>query len=245
MSDPIANARKDFDHMVPGTALYFNNGKNKAIRLECPTIALEFTDGLYIGQDPEGFLFYNAFEDFNMKKHDGSAVTHHYSITTTSWNNMTYDIIDFKRDSDTSAYARFIAEDKVGAAAKNQMIGYSKTGSWGKLVIGSTMATVEKSSSNTTITMYNDAIQKKTVWTDGSNLLSHKGFSVNGNLYFRKLSDLSSGTFANYNDDRIVFYKDNWVGTDFTAYFIPLENETGTLKSPDTKTFTGVSWSNV
>ena len=41
---------------------------------------------------------------------------------------------------------------------------------------------------------------------------------VDGNLYFKKLSDLSSGVYANYNDDRIVFYKDDWTGTDFVAY---------------------------
>ena len=110
----------DFDHNVAAAALFFNNGYNKAIRVEAPGIAMEFTDGLYIGKgvssqilrrsrrligflraDPEGILYYNAIDDFKMKTHDGTAVTHHYKVTTPC-------TIEFKRDSDTDCYAKVI-----------------------------------------------------------------------------------------------------------------------------------------
>jgi len=246
MSDPIAAGRKDFDVIVPGTALFFNNGHNKALRVECPTIALEFTAGLYIGQDPNGFLFYNAIDDFKMTKDKGKVtVVHHFKILKTVYNSIDYVTIEYRRDSDTDCYAKFIAEDKASTAVGNDMVDYASEGSWGKLAIGSTLATVEKESASQTITLYADVIELKAVWTDSSNYLKHKGFNVDGNLYFKKLSDLSSGVYANYNDDRIVFYKDDWTGTDFVAYFIPLESETESLdiKATDTKTFEKVGWS--
>lgn len=43
---------------------------------------------------------------------------------------------------------------------------------------------------------------------------------VKGNLYFKKLSDLTSkGLIANYNNDRIVFYQ-GVHSFDFVGYFI-------------------------
>ncbi|KAF7977466.1 hypothetical protein HWV62_3655 [Athelia sp. TMB] len=240
MSDPIATARSDFDVIVPGTALFFNNGYNKALRVECPTIALEFTDGLYIGQDPNGFLFYNAIDDFKMTKDDGKiTVVHHYKILKTTYNSTDYVTIEYRRDSDTDCYA------KAGTAAGSDMVGHDGSGDWVKLAIGSALVAVEKESANQKITLYANPIDLKAVWTDSSDYLKKKGFNVDGNLYFKKLSDLSSGVYANYNNDRIVFYKDNWTGTDFVAYFIPLESETESLdiKPTETKTFEKIAWS--
>jgi hypothetical protein len=41
---------------------------------------------------------------------------------------------------------------------------------------------------------------------------------VKGNLYFKDLATLGNGNYASWNDDRVVFYNDNWAGKDFTAY---------------------------
>ena len=64
------------------------------------------------------------------------------------------------------------------------MVDYASEGSWGKLAIGSTLATVEKESASQTITLYADVIELKAVWTDSSNYLKHKGFSA----YFMSFS---------------------------------------------------------
>ncbi|KAF8958720.1 hypothetical protein BDZ97DRAFT_2061581 [Flammula alnicola] len=246
MSDPFTSLKSEFDEAVAAAALFFNNGHNKALRVEVPTIALEFTDGLYIGKDPEGILFYNAIDDFKMTKHDGTPVTHHYTVLTSVVGDKTYCTVEYRRDSDTDCYAKFLAEDSTGAVAGASMANYSSTGSWPKLILGSSIATVEKESANQTITIYADAIGKVGVWTAPSGVLNHKGFTVTGNLYFKNIGQVGNGIYANYNDDRIVFYQDDWTGTDFTAYFIPLESELETLnmEPASTQTFTGVAWSN-
>jgi len=33
---------------------------------------------------------------------------------------------------------------------------------------------------------------------------------VNGNFFFKDINTINDGKFASYNDDRIVFYADNW-----------------------------------
>ncbi|KAF8637483.1 hypothetical protein AX16_010811 [Volvariella volvacea WC 439] len=235
-----------FDHVVPGSALFFNNShNNRALRLEVPAIAMEFTDNVYIGRDPDGFLYYDTLDDFKMTKHDGTPVTHHYKVYTDSAEGKTWAIIEYRRDSDTDAYAKFIAEDPTGAVAAASMNNYSSTGSWVKLILGSSIATVEKGSRDPTITLYADAIKKKAIWNAGSTQFQPKGFTVDGNLYFKDYSKLSNAIYANYNNDRIVFYQDDWTGKDFIAYFIPLESSVETLGIPgETQTFTNVSWVN-
>lgn len=41
-----------------------------------------------------------------------------------------------------------------------------------------------------------------------------------GTLYFKKVADLNStkGKYASYNNDRIVFYENDYTGKDFVAY---------------------------
>jgi hypothetical protein len=41
---------------------------------------------------------------------------------------------------------------------------------------------------------------------------------VKGNLYFKDIAKLGDGIYASWNDDRVVFYHNDWVGTDSTAY---------------------------
>ncbi len=41
---------------------------------------------------------------------------------------------------------------------------------------------------------------------------------VKGTLFFKKISDLSKGKYASYNNDRIVFYENDYTGKDFVAY---------------------------
>ncbi|KAF8637473.1 hypothetical protein AX16_010801 [Volvariella volvacea WC 439] len=145
-----------------------------------------------------------------MTKHDGSAVTHHYKVYTTSAKGKTWVITECRRDSDTDAYAKFIAEDPVNSP-------YT-TGSWVKLIRGSSIATVEKESRNATITLYADAIKKKATWYSGTALFQPKGFTVDGNIYFKDFSKLPNAKYANYNGDRIVFYENDWTGRDFVAF---------------------------
>jgi hypothetical protein len=42
--------------------------------------------------------------------------------------------------------------------------------------------------------------------------------AVHGNLFFREEAAILSGKYANYKNDRVVFYQDDYVVKDFTAY---------------------------
>jgi hypothetical protein len=116
------------------------------------------------------------------------------------------------------------------------MDGYTNIGSWNPLKLGSSIATVEKESTSSTITLYADAIKKTATWSSGAVVLKPKSFcayftlpsssggdrtwatAVNGTLYFKNLNNLASGVYANYSNDRIVFYDDDYRGKDFTAF---------------------------
>jgi hypothetical protein len=41
---------------------------------------------------------------------------------------------------------------------------------------------------------------------------------VHGILYFRDETTISAGIYANYNNDRVVFYDSDWNARDFKAY---------------------------
>lgn len=43
---------------------------------------------------------------------------------------------------------------------------------------------------------------------------------VKGNLFFKNIRTLAKGVYASYNNDRIVFYENDYSGKDFVAYFI-------------------------
>ncbi|KAF5324261.1 hypothetical protein D9619_011234 [Psilocybe cf. subviscida] len=228
-----------YNHETQAFALLFKNDHNKAIRVEAPGIALEFTDGLYIGRDPEGILHYNDVKDL---KKTGK---HYYHVAKTVVDGTTYCEIEFRFGSSSAEpYAKFVAEDPTDAVNAAGMSSYSAKGNWNHLAIASSYATVKKSSSDQTITINVEPIGKVGTWAAPADVLKDTGFNIEGTLYFRKLDDIKNGKFANYNNDRIVFYKNDWTGTDFNAFFIPLECNLTTLQArpSNTITFTDVSW---
>lgn len=114
------------------------------------------------------------------------------------------------------------------------MANYSHSGEWIKLSLGTFNATVEKTSANEVQISIN-VIGKTGRWTTSAALSTTSRFSVytfsgsfcrsligiqevEGVIYFKVLSDISDGLYANYNDDRIVFYKSDYTAKNFTSY---------------------------
>ncbi|KAF9461780.1 hypothetical protein BDZ94DRAFT_794451 [Collybia nuda] len=245
MSDPFIALRNSYPHMVTAEALFFHYGTHYAIRVEAPTIGLEFTDHAYIGSDPEGFLFYRDLKDFGYKPERRR--TSKYKVSTITFGNKLYVLVKFYHNDENNSYAQFIGEDPTRAVAGASMEGYSREGNWDKLKIGSVTATVYKDSDDTSITMEVDTIHKKAIWRAAqAPSLVNASVEVQGILYFKDLNTINTGTFVSYNDDRLVFYANAYSGTDFTAYFIPLENQQQeTLGySGAGLELSGVAWSN-
>ncbi|KAJ7842513.1 hypothetical protein B0H13DRAFT_2098677 [Mycena leptocephala] len=209
-----------FDKVASAHALFFNNDHNqRALRLECPDLALEFTDGAYIGRDPEGFLYYDDLANF--QKDTGTK--HNYEVSQDSINNKTYAVIQFRHAVNDKPYAKFYAPDEAKVATAAKMADYSSTGNW---------------------VTFKSASCYAASWDAGSTTFSPSSFSVPGYLHFKKFKTLKDGKYANYNNDRVVFYANDWTGTDFVG-FVPLEDAKDTLGIQSTKTTTAVTFTDV
>jgi hypothetical protein len=117
------------------------------------------------------------------------------------------------------------------------MDGWTYSGAWKDLNIGCATASIRKYDDSKTITFTVGTIHKTATLVDSNGVLNGKSVSayfhvlsnilsraniqakeVNGNFFFKDINTINDGKFASYNDDRIVFYADNWAGTDFTGY---------------------------
>ncbi|KAK7692284.1 hypothetical protein QCA50_003909 [Cerrena zonata] len=127
------------------------------------------------------------------------------------------------------------------------MDGWSAPGNWKDLSVGSVTATIRKYDDENTITVTVGPVNKKAVITDSKGYLNQKEVDgVQGLLYYKNINDINNGLFANYNEDRIVFYQKQWFATDFVSYFIPYESNTKSLGIPGTTEveFENIVWSN-
>jgi hypothetical protein len=231
---------RSYNHETAAEALFFKNTVNgtvhQAVRVEVPELGVEYTDNAYIGTDPEGILYYDAASDIS-----GDSKAKVIKVTVDSKN---YVRIKFYTDSEDETYAEFVAEDPYATVDAASLDGSVRNGKWTSLNIGSANAKVYKKTAEAKITLTADAISKKATMTySGSTRFD---VDVNGTLFFKKYADLTStkAKYASYNNDRIVFYQDDFTGTDFVAYFIPFEGTTKTLgiAAADTIIISDVAW---
>lgn len=236
----MAKPSRSYNHETSAEALFFkntvNNTVHQAIRLEVPELGLEFTDNAYIGKDPEGIFYYDDVSDIS-----GSAKAKVSKVTANSKN---YCHIKFYTSNESETYAEFVAEDPYGTVDAASLNGSVRDGNWTSLNIGTANATVYKRTSESKITLTADSISKKATLTYAGNF----SVDIKGTLFFKKLADVTStkAKYASYNDDRIVFYENDYTGKDFVAYFIPFEGNTKTLGITATNTviISDVAWAN-
>jgi len=238
--DQFEELKGKYPHNVYAEALFFN-ASQKALRLEVPEIGREFTDGLYIGADPEGTLYYRNADSFD----DPTRVVK-YNVTkyTNPFDNKVCAWVKFYTETIQDCHAEFLAYDPKGTVDAAGMNGYTYTGNWKGLVIGSSTASVRKYDDSKTMTFKAEPLGKTATITDTQDYLKDISVDVQGTLWFKNVSDIPKGKYASYNDDRVVFYADNWTGKDFTAYFVPFESSKNDLgiASANTKIF-NVTWS--
>ncbi|KAJ7142017.1 hypothetical protein C8R43DRAFT_1199900 [Mycena crocata] len=231
-----------FNEVTSAYALFFKNDHNyHAFRLEVPEAGLEFTDGAYIGKDPEGFLYYNNLQDFEK----GTGKKHNYHILQDSIGGKTYAVVEFRHSANATPYAKFYAPDNHRVTSAADMQNYSSTGNWVALEATSTYTTIEKKSNSRTVTVNMPSADKVATWDAGSTNFNPSSFSVTGHIHYKKLSKLKDAKYANYNNDRVVFYENDWTGRDFVAFFIPREDQTPTLGIESTRTTPALTFSNV
>jgi hypothetical protein len=233
---------RSYNHETAAEALFFKNttvngSVHQAIRVEVPELGIEFTDNAYIGKDPEGLLYYDAASDMS-----GDAKAKVLKVTV---NGKNYVHIKFYTSSESETYSEFIAEDPFATVDAAGLNGSVRDGNWTSLNIGTSNASIYKKTSEAKITLTADSISKKATM----NYSGHFDVDVKGTLFFKKYVDLTStkARFASYNNDRIVFYENDYTGRDFVAYFIPFEGTTKTLglAAVNTAIIPGVVWANI
>lgn len=123
-----------------------------------------------------------------------------------------------------------IQNDTVSAA---KMDGYFYQGTWKELDISFAPTHFSHSGDIDKISVDAKSINKKATLTGLSENVHFGAASldleaqlsllmtipeVDGNLYFRDETTIWQGKQANYNNDRVVFYTDDYRATDFIAY---------------------------
>ncbi|KAJ7745881.1 hypothetical protein DFH07DRAFT_942731 [Mycena maculata] len=238
-----------YTYNVPASALLFSNvhGWVWALRVEVPDLGKEFSDGNYIGTDPEGTLYYN---DIHSLEPQAKKVKYKVEKLTGDKGPLLH--IKFFHETEESCHAEFLAEDPAGIVSAAGMDGYQDEGNWFPLDICVATASVRKYDDESKITITIASINKTATITVPKGVLDHTPIEVKGNLSFKRLNgnsqfdtgSLGNGKFASWNNDRVVFYFDDLNSKDFTAYFIPLEFSEKTLGITTDKTyiFEDVTW---
>ncbi|KAG8918835.1 hypothetical protein FRC01_001626 [Tulasnella sp. 417] len=239
MSDQFQILKQKYKHMDPGEALFINAG-SKALRLEVASIGKEFSAGVFIGKDPQGLLYYNHADSFDPRQVNFKCIRYinPADSKTCAW-------IKFYTDSEDHCHAEFLAYDPDETVQACGMDGWTSTGDWKDLDMGSATAFIRKYDDSQAVKITVSTVHKQAIITDSGNSLDGESVDVKGNLFFKDSKTISDGKFASYNNDRIVFYKDTGTSTDFTAYFIPYESSVNKLgiASASTTEFSNVVWS--
>ncbi|KAK7045059.1 hypothetical protein R3P38DRAFT_3347267 [Favolaschia claudopus] len=214
-----------FNSVVSGYALFFKNDHTNghALRLEIPKDSSTTT----------------TFQT--------SSRTRTYHVMDDTVNGKTYAVIEFRRNPNDKAYAKFYAPDNHRVASAADMGNLTSTGTWITLKSASCYTTIEKKSNSRTVTATLTSVDKVASWDAGSTSFTPNAFKVNGYLHYKRLNKLNDAKYANYNNDRIVFYENDWTGRDFVGFFIPMEDAAETLGIQSTRstpalTFQNVTW---
>jgi hypothetical protein len=130
------------------------------------------------------------------------------------------------------------SQSQLGAVASAGMDGYSSSGNWRDLKLSTSPAKVTKDRNTQTIIVAIDQRDVPTATiTDSMNVLNDKvvgayfhalgnifscadirAKDVVGTFYYKEIGLVNTGKYANYNNDRIVFYSNDYSGDDFTGF---------------------------
>ncbi|KAF9263143.1 hypothetical protein L218DRAFT_944679 [Marasmius fiardii PR-910] len=240
--DLFETLKNKYTYKSSAEALFFNGEGHKALRVVAHDIGVEFTDRAYIGTDPSGMLYYNYRDHFD----EGDTVNYKVTREIDPSDKRVLAHVKFFSDDETLCHAEFLAYDLV----RNSGLGLLSGGRWQNLTLGYVTATITKIIDQRTLYLTVAPLRQKAQWQDkdkvtGKEPLHGKAVSVNGILHYKHFNTVAKGRFANYNNDRIVFYEDDYTSTDFVAFFIPFEAWPGDLgvKANATVIYENIIWS--
>ncbi|KAJ7699733.1 hypothetical protein B0H16DRAFT_1484125 [Mycena metata] len=195
-----------YKEMTPAAALIYGGvgwGEG-SVCVVAPAILKEFIDGVEFGKDPEGTLFFNDIKDLDSNSY--------YNAFNISGGGVVLQFYANLESTDSSPRTRTVPGDGVSVVKRAH-------GKNSKAVPPPLMSKSRPTNQAITITI--NAIGKTVKFPVE---LGDTVINIRGNLLFKNLSKLTSGTtsFVNYHDDRIIFLPKSG-SKDFTAVFIPTD----------------------
>ncbi|KAJ7137617.1 hypothetical protein C8R43DRAFT_1019895 [Mycena crocata] len=235
----------DYDYFIGASALLFSGTHSiKALRVEVPDLGKEFSDTQFIGTDPEGVIYYNDVREFD------TTLPVYYKIYHVAHGDK--DLVQIKLShnefkqgqADPACHAEFWANDTNKTVAATGMDKYTNSGKWYPLDISTVVTTFTKYGDMSWVSVAGESVAAVKGTIDlPKGLLQGDTFVVHGNLTFREETSIRKGKYANYNNDRVVFYTSDYVAKDFTSYFIPFETHQESLGVPADQTrILNVTW---
>ncbi|KAJ7224578.1 hypothetical protein GGX14DRAFT_651111 [Mycena pura] len=201
---------------ISAEALFVHSSQHnyvKGLRVLLPDLSLEFTDGSYIGTDPLGQLYYNDVATLK---------TANKYVSDTARNpadkNQLVAWVKFYKDS--TLVAEFLGNDYFGVVEAAGMVGYEHSGYWQPSSIDSQAgAHLKKEANSNSVTLdISKKIKRIATMTTNDPELKAAKLDIPGALHYGDLDDVSKGIYVSYANDRLIFYHDDFVGKDFTAY---------------------------
>ncbi|KAF9263141.1 hypothetical protein L218DRAFT_944677 [Marasmius fiardii PR-910] len=255
--DLFETFKERYSHQTSADALFFNGGGHKGLRVEVSNLGIEFIDGAYIGTGPSGLFYYNYRGHFDA----GDQVNYKITREINPSDSKVLAHVKFFSNVETQCYAELLAYDPQETINAASMNGYQHGGKWQDLTLGSAPATVKKFADQRTLSLTVAQLGKKAQWPDknkvtGREALHGKAVNVNGMLHFKNSNTVANVKFANYNNDRIVFYENDHTSAEFVAFrhalslsrssFVAFESWPSTLGVIPNATaiYENINWSN-
>ncbi|KAF8729362.1 hypothetical protein AX14_006233 [Amanita brunnescens Koide BX004] len=246
-TNPFSDLGNVYTWQHSAEALFFRSTIHqnvKALRVLVPDLKLEFSDNNYIGTDPSGVFFYNGNYDGDTSK-VLTAVKYKSSTVTDPRNNQTLASVKFS-NSRNEVIAEFLGADRFHTVRAADMDPHEGSGEWKALSISSfANAKVSKSANDNKLTLEADQVNGKVVVTmDLGHVVEEEKLkrdlskanelntlqgriaalkavpltNAEGKLHYGGNKTALLGSYANYSNDRIVFYDNDNVGNIVRAY---------------------------
>jgi hypothetical protein len=234
----FADLKRIYHFSQPADALFFNltpdsppHGQVKSLRILVPFINKEFDDNTLIGKDHSGLFYYNDEESLH------KADYYELKRVQNPSDKKVCALVKFSATDGGKAVAEFLSYDPDGAVTDPP---YSHVGKWKTLIYGnSAAATIQKShpdsdDSNESDTLILDAfpieyVAKLTFLpslrvASSAEFLRNEYPAVKGDLFYKDLKSIVKSTWANFNNDRIIFYDGDFSSKDFNGFFVPCDS---------------------
>ncbi|KAI9573388.1 hypothetical protein HD554DRAFT_2035218 [Boletus coccyginus] len=230
--NPYAEVIEKYSEEQAADALFAKTFDDKpSLHVILPTFGWKFSDGTYIGRDPSGSFHFHNVEDFpdSECKYEVGTKTHKDGQV---WVNVKF------YAPDGSVFGEFVAHDKNKTVENANMQEAKGKGKWANVSNSNLPAYASKPKGGSTLTVIVGTIWRKAeinvdqyiYLREGDSAVDeYKDLKAHELAVYGRLVTEDADTLTNEDEgqrwvrwdfDHLVFYKDDWMGKDYTAYLM-------------------------